>query len=275
MRYGVCGGPDLGPALKKAGFDYLESTVEHLLCPEAGDAEFDRRRKRHDACGLPVDVCGALYPRTVRLIGPNLARDAFLRRLDAVFDRARRAGLAVIVFGASSSRRIPDGFCRETAWKQLVALGREAGDRAAAAGLVCVVEPIHRAECNILTSLAETLTFVVEVDRPAVRAMVDAFHWAREREPEETIARARPPLAHAHVATGRNRRAPGLEPCDFDAFYRGLAGGGYDGRLSVEGGLPADTDDLADVLAHMKDALARARAAVPPPPAPDDEESTA
>ena len=35
-----------------------------------------------------------------------------------------------------------------------------------------------------------------------------------------------------------NRKAPGIEPYDFVPFFRALAAAGYDGRVSVEGGLP-------------------------------------
>ena len=45
-------------------------------------------------------------------------------------------------------------------------------------------------------------------------------------------------LVHAHLATMPNRKAPGIEPYDFVPFFRALAAAGYDGRVSVEGGLP-------------------------------------
>lgn len=262
MHYGLCCGPELAADAKAAGFDYFEPRVERLLCPTEPEAEFERRRREHDAAGLPHPVVNILFPAGLPgLVGPGCEnrRDLLRRHLDIVFDRAVRGDIETIVFGSSAARSLPEDFPREEGWQQLVAWGRELGDRAAAAGLRIAVEPLNRRECNMFTSLAETLTFVAMVDRPAVAALVDAYHWARENEAVETIARAGDRLIHAHVATAVNRQAPGEEPCDLSGFYRGLVRAGYDGRMSVEGGLP-EPERLPRVLAAMRDGMAAAAA---------------
>ncbi len=234
MEYGLCCGPERAPALKAAGYDYFESTVGALLCPEAPEADFDARRAAHAAAGLPCPVLALFLPGDLRVTGPELDRDRQRRYLDTVFPRARKAGVDTIVFGSGGARRVPDGFPQGEAWGQLAAFARAAGEAAAPHGVRLAMEPLNAKECNILTTLAETLRFVDEVGHPAVRALVDAYHWGRERESAEVIASAGARLVHVHVATTANRVAPGAEPCPFDEFARGLRGARYGGRMSIE-----------------------------------------
>jgi len=168
-------------------------------------------------------------------------------------DRAERAGIRAIVFGSGGARRIPDGFDRAQAYNQLVTFGRMLAPTCADHGVTIAVEPLNRAETNVLNSVSEGLQYVKDVNHPAFRLLVDAYHWAKENEPPEDIITAGPWLAHAHIATYANRLPPGAEACDFGPFFAALKQAGYDQRISVEAGW----DDLHTQAAPARQELGR------------------
>ncbi len=75
-----------------------------------------------------------------------------------------------------------------------------------------MVEPLNRAECNVLTTLAECAALVEAAEHPAIRLMVDAYHLLRDGDALADIVTCGKLLAHAHIATvpgrsGARRRA--------------------------------------------------------------------
>ena len=93
---------------------------------------------------------------------------------------------------------------------------------------------------------------VRQVDHPALRLLVDFYHWARDEDRIEDVVAAGDLLAHVHVATVPNRLGPGAEPCDLGPFFDALQAGGYDGRVSIEAKLPDPPVDLPRGLATLK-----------------------
>ena len=53
-------------------------------------------------------------------------------------------------------------------------------------GIVRVVEPLNRFECNIILSVAEAMEYVKALDHPNLRCLVDSFHLWRDAEPPQT-----------------------------------------------------------------------------------------
>lgn len=235
MRFGVCATVDVAPAAKAAGFSYLEVHLVNTLKPEKEEAAFAAELERIRKSELPVETANCLLPGDLFLCGPARNEDRIRRYVEVAMDRAQRAGLRVVVFGSGKARSIPEGTDRAEGWGQLVAFARDIlGPAAARNGVTVVVEPLNRAETNVITTIAEGAAFVREVNHPAVRLLVDAYHWARENESPEAIVQAGALIHHAHVATVKNRLAPGLEPQDFADFFGALRRIGYEGRVSVE-----------------------------------------
>jgi sugar phosphate isomerase/epimerase len=54
-----------------------------------------------------------------------------------------------------------------------------------------------------------------------------------------------------HIATVKNRLAPGVEPCDLAPFFVALAKGGYDGRISIEAKISNPATDLPTARSLM------------------------
>jgi sugar phosphate isomerase/epimerase len=123
---------------------------------------------------------------------------------------------------------------------------------AAAHGVSVAVEPLNQAECNVLTSVGECARLVREVDHPAIRLLVDAFHLLKDHDSIEDVVVNRDILAHVHVATVPGRLAPGMEACDLAPFFDALVRSGYDRRISIEAILPEQWEDLRQSLELMK-----------------------
>jgi sugar phosphate isomerase/epimerase len=236
MLLGICGGPEVASAAKAAGYDYIEVNVFSHLKGEAGDEEFAPFLKQIRDSGMPCMAANVFVPGHLKITGPEVDFQRLKRYIETVMARAEQVGLHVIVFGSGEARKIPEGFDRQQAYAQLLDFGCMVAPLAVQHGVSIAVEPLNRGETNVLNSVAEALQYVKDVNHPAFRLLVDAFHWARENEPSGDIVAAGPWLEHAHIATYINRLAPGLEPCDFGPFMLALKQAGYAKRLSIEAG---------------------------------------
>ena len=257
MQFGVCGGLDLAATARASGYAYLEGSVGGALKPLEPDAAFEAALAALRAAPLPCPALNCFVPGNLKIVGPTADPAALKAYVTTVFRRAKRAGVDTIVFGSGGARQVPDGWDRKQAWAQLVAFGRMFGPLAAAQGVTVVVEPLNRRECNILNTVAESAELVRAIDHPAVRLLVDGYHWALDNDRAEDIVANGRLLAHVHVATAPNRLPPGAEPCAKLAdFFRALAQAGYDGRVSFEGKLPDPAAQLPPALLTMRGLMA-------------------
>ncbi|MEJ5312115.1 MAG: sugar phosphate isomerase/epimerase family protein [Anaerolineae bacterium] len=237
MKLGVCADPSAAPVLAAAGFEFLELHVQnHLKTTVEDEAAFPPELARIRASTLPCVAANCFLPADLKVTGPDVNRNALGSYAEIVFERAVLAGMDTIVFGSGGARRIPDGFERDIAWQQLVEFGQLIGPLAGRYGIVVVVEPLNQRECNVLTGVEEAGRYVEDVNHPNVRLLVDAYHWLKDDNDYEAIVAYGPLLSHVHIATVANRRAPGVEDCDFTDFFRALKASGYDGRISIEAG---------------------------------------
>lgn len=252
MTLGVCCGPDLSHTFATAGFDYIEVNAQRHLMPQASDAEFAPMREALASSVLPCRAANAFLPAALKVTGPAVDRAALDAYAATACRRAHDAGLAVIVFGSGGARQIPDGFPRESAWQQLLDFARIAGDHAAHHHITIAVEPLRRQECNVLATVAESAAFVRQLNHPAVRLLVDAFHWHANGESPDDIVAAAPLIVHTHVATYAQRLFPGDEPCDFAPFFSALKQGGYAGSISIEAKWDGSPESAARAAALLR-----------------------
>ena len=252
MEYGICGTPELAAVAADAGFDFLEMSVDRLLRPREDEAAFRDALAEAAAAPLPRKVLNGFVPGDLKITGPEADLAALKTYVTTCCRRAREAGVEVIVFGSGGARQIPDGFDRAEARRQLVAFCRMLGPVAQAHGVTIAVEPLSRADCNVLTTVGEAAELVRETAHPAIRLLVDAYHWARDNDSAEDVVANGPLLAHVHIATVPNRLCPGAEDCDLAPFFTALTDGGYNGRVSVEARMPSPADELPRALSVMK-----------------------
>jgi sugar phosphate isomerase/epimerase len=240
MRFGCCANPETGDVLAQAGYDYLELSVARHLQPEVADRDWAPLRQTIEAQPLPVEAFNTFLPGDLKVTGLTVDEDRIARYMRVAFERVARLGGAdavrpsVVVYGSSGSRNVPDGFPRGKAWQQLIGFLQRVGREAARVGIAVCIEPLNRAESNVINSVAEGTELAREVDHPRVRVLADLYHMVVEEEPiAEHLAQAGDWIRHVHVAdTGR--RPPGTGDYPYPAFFRALWQTGYDERCSVE-----------------------------------------
>lgn len=252
MQFGVCAGIGMADDLAKMGYEFIESSVSDLLKPDLDDDAFAAHRAESGAAGLPCPVVNMFVPGGMKITGPDADPEALEAYVWRVCRRAGEVKLDTIVFGSGGARGIPDGFNRDAAWGQLVDFCRMTGPVARDNGITIAVEPLHQGDCNVLTTVSEAARLVGEVNDPAIRLLVDAYHWAMDGDSAEDIVAHADLLAHTHVATVPNRRPPGAEACDLSGFFDALRRGGYDGRVSFEGRIQDAAAELPAALALMR-----------------------
>ena len=252
MELGICGGPDTTQAAAEAGLDFFEWTVGEYLKPRETDEAFAESVAAARRAALPCPVVNCFVPGDLKITGPDVDPRALEQYVTAACERAQEAGVQVIVFGSGGARRIPDDFDRAEAGEQLVAFGRMLGPVAGAHEVTIAVEPLSRNDCNVLTTVGESADYVRAVDHPAVRLLVDSFHWARDDDSLQAIVDSGHLLAHVHVATVPSRLPPGCEPCDLGPFFEAIKAGGYDGRVSIEAKVTDPSEDLPRAVETMR-----------------------
>ncbi|MBN2006892.1 MAG: sugar phosphate isomerase/epimerase [Anaerolineae bacterium] len=252
MKLGVCADPQSGVVLAEAGFDFIELHVQNHLKTLEEDVEFAEELALIQASPVPALAANCFLPGDLKVTGPEVDLNVLKDYVAVAFERASRAGIEVVVFGSGAARRIPDDFARDVAWQQLVEFGRLIGPVALQHGVTVVVEPLHQAECNVLTSLREAGEYVNTVAHPSVQLLVDSYHWMVDDNDCDAIVTYGHLLRHVHIATRDSRVPPGFELCDFGPFFRALKQVGYDGTLSIE----AKWDNLAAQAAKARVALA-------------------
>lgn len=240
VRVGYCTSVKNAEAAKAAGFDYVEvSATEIAGLP---DADFDATVARLKQAGIQTPAANLFVPQTIKVVGPDVDVEQQTAHVRKVMSRLSRLGVEVLVFGSGGARRVPDGFSRDEAWKQLVDFSRRAADEARPYNITVTIEPLRKQETNIINTAAEGLELVNAVNHPNFQLMIDFYHLASEHEDPAIVLKARDHLRHLHVANPQGRVFPQKwDEFDYAPFFANLKTIGYDKRISMEG----STKDLA------------------------------
>ena len=228
-------------AAKSAGFDYVELSTTEITA--LSDADFELALRRIAEAGLPTPAANLFLPATLKVTGPDVNREQQTAYVRKAFERLSRIGTEVVVFGSGGARRVPDGFPKGEAFEQLVDFGRRIAPEARSRGITVAVEPLRRAETNIINSAAEGLTLVEAIHDPAFQ-LIDFFHLASEGEDPAIVERASSHIRHLHMANPNGRVFPlAWDEYPYSPFFAKLRSVGYAGRISVEA---SSTDFVRD-----------------------------
>ena len=220
-------------AAKAAGFDYLELGTSEIAA--LSDADYESALAQVKQLGLPVPVTNLFLPATLKVTGPEIDRDEQIRYVRGAFTRLSRLGTGIVVFGSGGARRVPDGFAKDEAFKQLADFGRRAAVEAQRHNITIAVEPLRRQETNIINSAAEGLELVNAIHHPNFQLMIDFYHLASEREDPAIVLKAREHIRHLHMANPQGRVFPqAWDEYAYAPFFANLRQIGYDKRMSIE-----------------------------------------
>lgn len=251
MKLGVCGSVNDAAIIKKCGFDYVEENLSRLASMTEG--EFDLYAAEYKKIGVPVLSTNGFFPGGYDIYGAseNDIADYATRGIS----RAAALGVKTVVVGSGAARSIPVGADREEYEKKFCAVISSIADIAEKYGVVAVVEPLSRAETNLVNTVSDSVAVAKRTGRKNVGAMVDFFHFFMNGEQSDGLDCATGLLFHAHLARANPDR---LMPTDegelptLEKWAKMLKGIGYKGDLSLEGFFG---DDLEKTLALTRPLL--------------------
>ncbi len=246
IELGVCGNPQDFAKAEQFGYDYFEPSAATIAAMT--EPAFTAFRDQVKASRSNCRSVNILF-RNQKVVGPDVNLDEVVNYLDSTFDRCRSLGTKVVVWGSSGSRRVPDGYSRDTAWAQIKAFLARAGEVARAKGLVIGIEPLRKQESNIINTGAEAFKLLHEVNHPQVKMIIDFYHLRIENEDPEIVRRAKDDIVHMHFANPTGRRWPHSADEDplYGKFFEIVKAIGYQGGLSIEGTGTFEADGSASM----------------------------
>lgn len=179
-----------------------------------------------------------LAPDGLSITSPDDAvRARTLDVMRGLIELCAELGGRVLVHGSPKQRAVAPGDAEGAALARASdCFARVAGD-AEQAGVVYCIEPLARADTQIVNAVAEAAVIVDEIGSPAVRTMIDccAAGQSEAAPPEALIDRWLPSghIAHVHL-NDPNRKGPGQGDMAFAPVLRALARNRYDGVCGVE-----------------------------------------
>jgi sugar phosphate isomerase/epimerase len=140
----------------------------------------------------------------------------------------------ILVFGSPKQRGTTGGLSRAEATRHFVdglaAVAPHAGQR----GVTILMEALPLGQCDVVTSLAEAVSLVRQIDHPAVRTMFDCHNAFDETEPHAALVeRYYDLIRHIHV-NELDGRHPGTGTYNFKPLFDVLRRRNYDGWISLE-----------------------------------------
>ncbi len=233
---GVAGPLDRADVFKKSGAEFLTLGTGDFLVPDKPDEAFAKNLEKLAASPLPVLACnGFIRPAHLRCVGPDANHALILEWAETAFRRLKQAKGRFIVFGSSGARQIPDGWPREKADEQFVALLKSLGPLAEKHGVTVALEQLQVSECNYINRIGEAAQLIRSAGHPHVRLLADFHHMARGGDTSADLKAAIDVVVHVEIAEKEKRSYPGVAGDDFRPFFRVLHEAGYHGAINIEG----------------------------------------
>ena len=248
MRFGCClnmvatqsdgTGQEWLEALAQSGFDYVEMPTAQMM--ELDEEQFAALRERIQRTGLSCETSNNFFPTWFRLTGPQAELTPVMDYARRALARAEALGVEHLVFGSGPAKQVPEGFPLEEGYCQVVKLLQQLAPLAGDHGVTIVIEPLRRAECNLINTFAEGVQLARDVNDAHVRVLVDFYHLTEEAEPvQHLLDSGREFLHHVHFANPCGRVFPVRgDEADYRPFIDALKAVGYDGRVSCEAYAP-------------------------------------
>lgn len=218
------------------GYDYAELPLAEINALSGND--YLRLKEAVVNSGIPCESCNNFFPAEIRLTGPDVNLPLVKAYAERALDTAAELGAHIVVFGSGGAKNIPQGFSYDAAYAQVVALLQYVNDLAAARNIVVCIEPLRRAECNLINTFEEGCRLAMAVDGKNVGVLIDLFHMTEECESITSLTKyGGNYLHHVHIAMPTTRRFPTDKPsCDktLNQFLVALRSLNYSGRISCE-----------------------------------------
>jgi D-psicose/D-tagatose/L-ribulose 3-epimerase len=247
--------------VKQMGFDSFEFGLED---PSHVDAA--KLKERIGRNGLRVVICGAFGPDRDLTHEDSSVRENSLSYITQAIKLCQQSGcktLAGPMYSAVGKRRHVTPDQKKKEWDLAVKGIKEAGRRAADAGVTLAIEPLNRFETDLVNTSEQCERLVNEVGLNNVGFHLDSFHMnIEEKNSGDAIRRAGKRLYHFH-ACENDRGAPGSGiNIDWPSIAAALKEVGYQREAVIESFTPKTKSIAAAAaiwrqLAPTQDALAQ------------------
>lgn len=182
---------------------------------------------------------------------PYIASQA-ATRLHELIDFAAALGAPLVTIGSFRGKQ---AFVGASGRERLAEILHRAADHAQSASIRLALEALNRYEGDLVNNHEEGLTFLREINHPALGLLLDTYHVNIEEsswsEPFKRCLQAGK-LFHVHIGDN-NRLPPGRGLIDFIAILTTLHQNGYTGYLSAELLARPDPDTAArETLTHLR-----------------------
>lgn len=241
--------------LKQSGYDYAELPLaEMMACSESEYHSFLQKLREGR---LTCEACNNFFPKTMRLTGKNVHMEEVMAYVKEALVRAEELGAKRVVFGSGPAKMVPSDTTLEEGYAQVVNLLKKVAPVAEEHGITIVIEPLRKAECNLINTFAEGCRLAEDVGHRAVKVLVDYYHLTEEQESLEVLKfYGRKWLGHVHFANPQGRVFPlDFDSGKYDEFFRTLKKVGYDQRISIEAYTSHFDQDAARSAELLKSAV--------------------
>jgi D-psicose/D-tagatose/L-ribulose 3-epimerase len=247
--------------VKKMGFDSFEFGLEDVSHVDAA-----KLKQKLQQTGLRIVICGAFGPDRDLTHEEASVRDNSLKYITQAIKLCKDSGcktLAGPMYSAVGKRRHVTPDQKKKEWDLAVKGLKEAGKRAADAGVTLAIEPLNRFETDLVNTAEQCEKLVNDIGMNNVGFHLDSFHMnIEEKNSGDAIRRAGKRLYHFH-ACENDRGAPGSGVnIDWATIAAALKEVGYKGEAVIESFTPKTKSIAAAAaiwrqLAPTQDSLAQ------------------
>ncbi|MHB1419713.1 MAG: sugar phosphate isomerase/epimerase family protein [Bacillota bacterium] len=220
--------------LAELGYDYAELPLAEIMT--LSEEEFQDLQIRVDNSGIKCEVCNNFFPSSIRLTGENVDADEVMAYVEKALSRAHSLGVQYVVFGSGKAKTVPDNYQIDHGYRQVVQLLKRVGPIAGKNDITIVIEPLRKAECNLINTFAEGCKLAMDVEHGNIKVLVDFYHYSIEQEPiENLLTQGGKYLRHVHFANSKGRVYPAsVHEDNYRPFIDALKKIGYTQRISCE-----------------------------------------
>lgn len=244
--------------LHAAGFVYIEETVRKILSPSVTEPQFRQQVALLRQSRCKIETCNLFIPAEIKIVGPAVQEERVLGYVDTVMQRAKAAGIRLIVLGSGGARKLPEGITPAAAKPAFIALCRKMAQIAARYDCTIAMENLNSTETNFINTLQEANEVVNAIGHPHFKLTADIYHMLKEGESAASIEKAGANLVHCHIAEREKRTAPGVAGDDFRPYFAALKKIGFTGRIMVESRWGDMAAECRPAIAYLQQQLAAA-----------------
>ncbi len=222
--------------LAAAGYCCITESIGRRISPRnVSEAAFEKNMALFAKLPAPIYSVNLFIPADLKLVGPAVDEPAILAYADSIMSRLSRTNIRMIVWGSGGARRIPEGFDKKTATRQMIRIAKKLAALPGKYDITLVLENLNSGETNFINTVKEALYIVKKVDHPHLRLNADIYHMLKEGEGPDILLKTKKYLAHVEIAEKEHRTAPGVEGTDFRPYLRALKRIGYHQKIVIEG----------------------------------------